>query len=66
MEYKDILFESSGIFIYNNSECIIYDWNGRLKYEGRFDEDVECLIPGSGISRHTLVTDDAIQTIELQ
>jgi hypothetical protein len=66
MEYKDILFESSGIFIYNNSECIIYDWNGRLKYEGRFDEDIECLIPGSGISRHTLVTDDAIQTIELQ
>jgi hypothetical protein len=66
MEYKDILFESSGIFIYNDNECLIYDWDDRLKYDGRFDDYVTCLIPGSGISRHTLVTDTAIQTIELQ
>jgi hypothetical protein len=66
LEYKDIIFGSSGIFIYNDSECIIYDWDNRLKYDGRFDEGVKCFIPGSGISRHTLVTDDAIQIIELQ
>jgi hypothetical protein len=66
LEYKDIVFESSGIFIYNDSECIIYDWDHRLKYEGRFEDNVKCLIPGSGISRHTLITDDAIQIIELQ
>jgi hypothetical protein len=66
MEYKDILFDTSGIFIYNDSECIIYDWDERLKFQGLFDDRVECLIPGSGISRHTLVTDSAIQTIELQ
>jgi hypothetical protein len=66
IDYKDILFEASGIFIYNENECIIYDWDERLKYDGRFEESVDCLIPGSGISRHTIVTDDAIQTIELQ
>jgi hypothetical protein len=65
-EYKDILFDSSGIFIYNDSECLIYDWNNRLKYDGRFEESVNCFIPGSGISRHTIVTDNTIQTIELQ
>jgi hypothetical protein len=66
LDYKDILFEQSGIFIYNDSECIIYNWNNKLKYEGRFEDYVECLIPGSGISRHTIVTDDAIKIIELQ
>jgi hypothetical protein len=66
LDYKDIIFGSSGIFIYNDSECIIYDWDSRLKYEGRFEDSVKCFIPGSGISRHTLVTDDAIQIIELQ
>ena len=27
MEYKEILFDSSGIVIYNDSECMIYDWD---------------------------------------
>jgi hypothetical protein len=65
-EYKDIVFENAGVFIYNETECIIYDWDNRLKYQGTFDERIKCLIPGTGISRHTIVTDDTIQTIELQ
>ena len=66
LEYKDILFSTSGIFIYNENECLIYDWGGRLKYEGAFQDRVICLIPGGNISRHTLVADETIQTIELQ
>jgi hypothetical protein len=66
IEYKDILFDSSGIFIYNSNECIIYDWDNRLKYDGTFETSVNCFIPGSRISRHTLVTDNAIQIIDLQ
>jgi hypothetical protein len=37
-----------------------------MKYKGAFEESVKCFIPGSGISRHTIVTDDAIKVIELQ
>lgn len=66
MEYKDILFDQSGIIIYNDSECLIYDWSDKLKYHGIFEERIMCLIPGKNISRHTLVTEDAIQTIQLQ
>lgn len=66
LEYRDILFNASGIFIYNESECLIYDWDGRLKYEGSFTDKITCLIPGGNISRHTLITEDTIQTIELQ
>ena len=66
LEYKEILFDTSGIIIYNDNECLIYDWNNRLKYQGIFEERITCFIPGKSISRHTLVTEDAIQTIELQ
>lgn len=66
MEYKDILFDSSGIIIYNDSECLIYDWDDKLKYHGIFQERIMCFIPGKNISRHTIVTEDAIQTIQLQ
>lgn len=66
MEYKDILFDTSGIVIYNDNECLIYDWDNRLKYQGTFKDRVTCFIPGGNIARHTLITDDAIQSIELQ
>lgn len=66
MEYKEILFDMSGIIIYNESECLLYDWDERLKYHGIFEERITCFIPGKNISRHTLVTEDAIQTIQLQ
>ena len=66
LEYKDIIFSTSGIYIYNENECLIYDWNGRLKFQGAFKDRVTCFIPGGNISRHTLVTEDTIQSIELQ
>lgn len=66
LDYKEILFDASGIIIYNENECLIYDWDKRLKYQGAFQDRVTCFIPGGNISRHTLVTDGLIQTIELQ
>lgn len=66
LEYKDILFNTSGIYIYNENECLIYDWDGRLKYQGAFKDRVICFIPGGNISRHTLITENTIQSIELQ
>lgn len=66
LEYQEILFDTSGIIIYNDSECLIYDWGGRLKFHEKFKDRVNCFIPGGSISRHTLVTDNAIQSIELQ
>lgn len=64
-EYKEIVFDTSGIIIYNDTECLIYDWKGRLKYQGIFKERITCFIPGKSISRHTLITENTIQSIEL-
>lgn len=65
LEYKEILFDPSGIIIYNDSECLIYDWGEKLKYHGIFEERVLCFIPGRNISKHTLVTEETIQTVQL-
>lgn len=65
LEYTDIIFDSTGLIVRSDNECIIYDWQGRLKYEGAFKERITCLIPTGNIARYTLVTDDAIQQIQL-
>lgn len=66
LEYKDIIFDTAGIIIYNDESCVIYDWDGRLKYQGDFRNRVECMIPTGNIARYTLVTTDSIQNIQLQ
>ena len=66
MEYNDILFDQSGVIIYNENDCIMYDWDNRLKYQGAFKDQVTCFVPSGNIARHTLITDDTIQLIELQ
>lgn len=65
-EYTDIQFDSAAIIIRNDNECLIYDWDNRLKFEGTFMERMLCLLPMGNISRYTIVTEGAIQLIELQ
>ena len=65
-DYTDIVFDTKSIIIRNDSECVIYDWDNRLKFEGAFTERVLCLLPMGSISRYTLVTDREIQIVELQ
>ena len=65
-DYTDIVFDTKSIIIRNDSECVIYDWDNRLKFEGTFTERVLCLLPMGSISRYTLVTDKEIQIVELQ
>ncbi len=65
MEYHEILLDSKAIIIYNEEECCIYNWDGRLKYTGKFKERIQCILPMGSVSRYTLVTQDSIQLIEL-
>lgn len=65
-EYKEIMFQEEAIIIYNDDECLIYDWEGKKKYEGIFKERIECILPLGNIARYILVTSDSIQMIQLQ
>lgn len=65
-EYTDIAMGTASIVIYNNNECLIYDWANKLKYQGIFQGKVKCLIPTSNIERYHIVVGDSIQLIQLK
>lgn len=66
INYTDIVFDTAGVIIRNDSECLIYDWDNRLKFSGNFEGRILCFIPMGKISRYTLVTDNGIELIELK
>ncbi len=65
-EYTDIVFDTASFIIHNDNECLIYDWDNRLKFEGVFMERMLSILPMGSISRYTVVTEQAIELIELQ
>ena len=65
VEYTDIIFDTASIIVRSDNECVIYDFDGKLKYEGAFKEHVNCMIPTGNIARYILITDDTIQQIQL-
>ena len=64
-EYQEIVFGAKSIIIYNEEECSIYNWDGKLKYNGRLKESIQCILPTASVNRYTFVTRDSIQFIEL-
>lgn len=64
-EYKQILFHDDFVYIYNESECMIYQVKGKLKFEGRFDIAVQLLLPTTARDKLVLVSKNRIQNIRL-
>lgn len=61
-----ILFTEEWITIYNEKECKIYSFSGKLKYEGSFEKAVRAMIPQPGSFRYMLATADSIDVVELK
>lgn len=61
-----VLLGEEIITIYNEQECLIYNFSGRLKYSGNFEKAVRVMIPVAGQFRYMLVTSDSIDVVELK
>ncbi len=66
IDYTEVVFNNKQVIIYNEDECIIMDMNGRVKFEGDFETPVRVMIPTNLRNRFTLVTADAIKTLNLK
>lgn len=66
LEYADIFFSNNHIVIYNASSCLIYTTDGKLVYEGEFEDSVLLMMPTEKASKYVLVTGDSIDTIVLK
>lgn len=64
-DYKQILFHDDFVYIYNESECMIYQVKGKLKFEGQFDIAVQLLLPTTARDKLVLVSKNRIQNIRL-
>ncbi|WP_049946259.1 DUF5711 family protein [Butyrivibrio sp. WCD2001] len=65
-EYVDVLFENDQIVVYGENEYILYDMKGTEKFRAGFDRAVKVMIPTTVRSKFLLVTEKAIETLELK
>ena len=66
IDYTDIIFCEDYFVVYNESECLVSNMSGVEKYNGVFKDTVYALIPTKSVARYVLVTQDALETIELK
>jgi len=65
LEYVDVFFDNEQIGIYGQNEFLLCDMNGNEKFSAGFDKAVKVMIPTSVRSKFLLVTENAIETLEL-
>lgn len=65
MDYKDIVLWKGGVIIYNETQCILTNLNGKERFHGEFEKPCLLFSPVSG-KRYMAVTRESIDTIEMQ
>ncbi len=65
VDYTDIVFDEETCIIYNEASCYIFTMDGREKFSGDFEKNVDMMIPGNGAYRYVLITQDALEIIKL-
>ncbi|MBR6328610.1 MAG: hypothetical protein IKR68_03065 [Lachnospiraceae bacterium] len=66
MAYTDMVIKKDRMIVYNDTECEMYKYNGRKKYQGGFKESMLLLVPGDSLTKWTLVNRDTVQSVRLR
>ncbi|MCD7835802.1 MAG: DUF5711 family protein [Lachnospiraceae bacterium] len=66
IDYTDIYFDKNNFVIYNESECVIMTYDNIEKFNGEFSKTVNTIIPSGSAYKYTLVTDEAIDIIQMK
>lgn len=65
MSYEEIKIQNDNIYIVTDTQCLIYNFKGNLKYKGDFKENLQEVLPLE-TDRMIIVLDETIQTIKLK
>lgn len=65
LEYENIVISGENVYLYGDTECVIYNLLGVEKYAGTLSQDISLLIPGKNITHMTLVDQSTIAQIQL-
>lgn len=66
IDYTDILFCDDYFVVYNELECMVCNMKGVEKYNGNFKNTVYAVIPAKSSAHYVLVTQNALENIELK
>lgn len=66
MEFKDIKMQDDTIYIYSESQCMIFRVGGSKRYDGPLPKSTYLLIPGNNANKFTTVNSESVDTILLK
>jgi len=66
MEFKDIVIRDDLIYIYSESQCMIFKIGGNLRFSGSLPKSTYLLIPGAKVDKFTTVNSDTVDNIILK
>lgn len=66
IEYRNVVLKGDYVYIYGETECVIFSLAGVEKYSGAMNTNISLLIPGETVDRFTVVSRELIDTVELK
>jgi hypothetical protein len=66
IDYTDIKIKGDLVYVYNETECLIYNVNGIVKFSGNLGRSAKLIIPSGDVRKMQLVTDSSIDEAELK
>ncbi len=64
--YDDIYMGPAGIYLKSENRMCIFDYSGKERYRGAWENDIDAISPGSSIADMILVSHDEIVKCELR
>jgi len=64
--YTNICFEDDQFVIYNDNEWMLVGLDGKIRYDGSFDDPIVAVLPGISRSHFKVVTTKCLMQIELR
>lgn len=66
MDFKDVVIRDEIILIYNESECVVVNNDGKEKYEGLFEEPVKYIGTTNSAKKFFFVKENTIETVRFE
>lgn len=66
IEYTDVFFGQNTFVAYNETECVITNLDGNIKFNGEFARPVRLMLPAGNSYKFILVTENSIDTVQLK
>lgn len=66
MDFKDIVVKDEQILIYNESECIIVNNDGKEKFQGEFEEPVKFIGTTDSSKKYLFITENALEMVKFE